>query len=303
MSLSRQDEPDACGLGKERESKSQSLVTVPIERERKHYNIHHKTRGKAIIFAYSEYSKSELPRRDFAPHDVQICTKAFKRLGYEVTVHWNFRKRHFLNILDEVRKADHSESDSLVIIFMSHGGVEKLSNNEYLWTSDAPVYTTELWRNFTPENCPTLVGKPKMFFIQACRGTGSDKGVKLKNDFGLKVETDAVSTTKKKEDLALPICPDMLMMWASYPGTYAFNSYHGVINGSVFLHYLVEVLDKWAEREDLFSMLLRLTREVAIHYEAYCPSEYQMHKSKQIPYLFSTLTKNMHFFEKKSNLE
>lgn len=48
---------------------------------------------------------------------------------------------------------------------MSHGGVHP-NNKEFIWTYNAKVNTEEFWTQFTAEKCPTLAGKPKMFFIQ-----------------------------------------------------------------------------------------------------------------------------------------
>ena len=36
-----------------------------------------------------------------------------------------------------------------------------------------------MWQPFTADRCPSLAGKPKLFFIQACQGNRMDKGVEV----------------------------------------------------------------------------------------------------------------------------
>lgn len=55
---------------------------------------------------------------------------------------------------------DHSASDCLVIVVMSHG------DNGKLFARDREYPTRTLWKYFNAINCPTLAGKPKLFFIQ-----------------------------------------------------------------------------------------------------------------------------------------
>ncbi|KAK7068641.1 hypothetical protein SK128_020809 [Halocaridina rubra] len=273
-------------------------AVMPVASDSTRYNMHHEKRGYCIIIAYSEFYSGGPGRRDCAPHDVKICKDAFTYLNYNVREFWNLNVANFYKLLDNVREADHSHCDSLVIVFMSHGGVLK-NNLEFLWVYDAQVYTNDLWNSFTPKECPSLAGKPKLFFIQACRGDDIDKGVRLRNLRGLSVQTDSTSCEPAIEaDYSIPLYADMLMMWASFQGMFAFKSKNYGINGSVFLHFLSKVLKEDARNDDLMSMLTSVTREVAIYYESYVPGDENLHKNKQIPQLMSTLMRKVHFFNK-----
>lgn len=56
---------------------------------------------------------------------------------------------------------DHSNNDCLVVVVMTHG-----ISNSFVYAREN-LYPVEcLWNVFTADNCPTLAGKPKMFFIQ-----------------------------------------------------------------------------------------------------------------------------------------
>lgn len=55
---------------------------------------------------------------------------------------------------------DHTNSDCLAIIAMSHG------DNGKIYAKDRYYPTKTLWKYFNAKSCPSLAGKPKLFFIQ-----------------------------------------------------------------------------------------------------------------------------------------
>ncbi|XP_063604215.1 caspase-1-like [Penaeus indicus] len=268
---------------------------MPVGSKEPNYNMRHEERGRAIILAYENFSSYGPPRRNCAEHDVEIVTAAFKKLKFTVLTHWDLKTDDLLKVLKQESLEDHSNHDCLVVVLMSHGGVNN-NNEEFFYTYDHKLKTSELWTNFTPEKCPTLAGKPKMYFLQACRGEGVDKGVRLQQPRGMRVQTDSMPIEK---DYAIPLHADMLIMWASYIGTFAFKSGNNGINGSVFLHFLSKVLSEEGDHHDLSTMLLRVTREVAVCYESYVPGNYRLDMNKQIPYTVSTLMRKVFFNEMK----
>lgn len=59
---------------------------------------------------------------------------------------------------------DHTDCDMLVVIFMSHG------EQDVLWGRDAYFKPDALFENFQADQCKSLAGKPKIFFIQVIFG-------------------------------------------------------------------------------------------------------------------------------------
>ena len=57
---------------------------------------------------------------------------------------------------------DHSDNDCVLIALMSHG------DDGVLYAKDQQYKPERLWSHFTSDQCPTLAGKPKLFFIQVC---------------------------------------------------------------------------------------------------------------------------------------
>ena len=55
-----------------------------------------------------------------------------------------------------------------------------------LYTFDSIINVEELWRPFTGDKCTSLIGKPKLYFIQACRGHMVDPGALLESSYQVK---------------------------------------------------------------------------------------------------------------------
>nr|AON76442.1 caspase-3 [Penaeus japonicus] len=261
------------------------------------YSMNHGRRGDAVIFVHSKFEKKDLKPRKSASHDAYIMKEAFEALGFRAEEHWDLTKVELLKTLQQVAERDHSDCDSLVLVFMSHGGLRNRNNREYVWAKDTTMDTLELWVNFTAERCPKLAGKPKLYFIQACRGDDVDKGVNIRQApvRGLAVQTDCHNLV---EDYVIPLQADQLVMWASYPGYPSFRSMGKGIQGSVFIHYLANNLKEYAitsPRPSLASILLKVTREVAIRYESSTHPKDIYNKNKQVPYTHSTLLREVYF--------
>ena len=75
---------------------------------------------------------------------------------------------------------------------------------------------------------------------------------------------------------------------------FAFKSGRMGMNGSVFLHHLTRVLIRDYIDDDLSTMLLTVTREVATHFESLSDKEL-LDRNKQIPYTVSTLLRKINF--------
>ena len=80
--------------------------------------------------------------------------------------------KELMSTLDRIATIEsHDKFDSVAVFVLSHG------NDGTLYAYDKPFPTNKIWEPFTAENSPSLAGKPKMFFIQACQGGQMDEGV------------------------------------------------------------------------------------------------------------------------------
>merc|ERR1719295_103816 len=141
-----------------------------------------------------------------------------------------------------------ADSDCLLVAVLSHGDDHDLIAAQDEWYVDE-----DLWSPFLAENCPSLRGKPKLFFLNVCRGNKQDKGA----------ETDNNRPEKKKAKRSkLPNHADFLIARSTVPG---YVSWRNPAEGSHFIQALCEVLDpeKGAYDDDLLSLLVKAQGIVA----------------------------------------
>lgn len=106
--------------------------------------------------------------------------------------------------------ADHADHDCLLISILSHGELG------YIYAKDTHYKLENIWSYFTAPRCPTLAGKPKLFFIQACQGDRLDGGITLS-----RTETD--SSDSQTMAYKIPIHADFLIAYSTIPGEFLNN--------------------------------------------------------------------------------
>lgn len=90
----------------------------------------------------------------------------FQWLGFEVLTERNCDRHQILQVLRDLAARDHTSADCVVCCVLSHGKIKGIVG------VDGQIVTyRELIETLSPSQCPTLFKKPKLFFIQACRGT------------------------------------------------------------------------------------------------------------------------------------
>lgn len=237
----------------------------------------HLNRGKAIIINNKDFS-NDLKVREGTDKDASDLDKCLSKLGFEVTRFDNLTAGDMKCKLQEAAKFDHKNSDCFVLAILSHG------EEGYIWGTDTRISINGLMDLFKGTTCPSLAGKPKMFFIQACRGNKLDEGVEIDSSAGV------VSPVVPRKS---PTMADFLIVNSTVPG-YASIRHTG--NGSWFIQTLVDVLNKNSQGMDLLHMMTLVNQKVASMISA--SSSLSLDQKKQMPCVTSTLTKNVYFTDK-----
>lgn len=174
--------------------KSTNATSMPVAQDATCYNMDHEYRGVAVIINHDvfEGSAQSLPERSGSWKDVEELQSMFYSLDFKVVVwdnlyhdelHYRMNKCMYYDMLSivsitkyiwimyfnmtvfffifSVANEDHSDNDCLAVVVLTHG-----INSSFIYAKDNPYPVESLWNSFTADKCPTLAGKPKIFFIQ-----------------------------------------------------------------------------------------------------------------------------------------
>ncbi|OCT99585.1 hypothetical protein XELAEV_18005367mg [Xenopus laevis] len=229
-----------------------------------------------IINNKNFHSSTSMTVRNGTDVDARRLHETFTSLGYKVKVLNDQRCNDIFGHLKKMSEEDHSKRSSFACAILSHG------EDGLIYGVDGPIPVKNLTDLFRGDRCKTLVGKPKIFFIQACRGTELDSGI----------ETDSGSEPGE-ETHRIPVEADFLYAYSTVPGYY---SWRNTMNGSWFIQSLCEMLKLYGPHLELIQILTCVNHMVALEFESFS-SQQTFHAKKQIPCVVSMLTKAFYFFK------
>ncbi|KAM3624178.1 uncharacterized protein V6R79_020322 [Siganus canaliculatus] len=274
-----QDSTDARRGDGEEASELPSSASAPVEVDAKphshsfRYSLNYPSIGQCIIINNKNFDRrTGMNQRNGTDVDAANAMKVFSKLGYKVKVYNDQTVEQMKQVLTCVSKEDHGNSASFVCILLSHG------DEGVFFGTDASIELKQLTSLFRGDRCRTLVGKPKLFFIQACRGTDLDGGI----------ETDSVDDGGP---IKIPVEADFLYAFSTAPGYY---SWRNTMTGSWFMQSLCDMLGKYGRELELQHIMARVNHKVAVEFESVSNSP-TFHAKKQIPCIVSMLTKEMYF--------
>ena len=132
-----------------------------MEKDSEVYNMNHRRRGIALIFNHKLFdSRLGLKQRNGTDADRDNLRLTLRQLDFEVRVYNDLAFKDMERILEDLAHDDHSDADCIFVSVLSHGELG------ILYAADQPYKPDRLWAHFNAEKCPTLAGKPKLFFVQ-----------------------------------------------------------------------------------------------------------------------------------------
>lgn len=134
----------------------------------------------------------QLNNRDGTEFDQTALHSLFEALHFIVEIKDNCSAKQIADALQEVARKSHHDFDCFACAILSHGELGVVFG-----VDGDKILIEDITGAMDGVRCPTLIGKPKLFFIQACQGNMYDKGVsvvKLGDAAGDMPTGDSVST-------------------------------------------------------------------------------------------------------------
>uniref|UniRef100_A0A336K6K2 CSON015591 protein n=1 Tax=Culicoides sonorensis TaxID=179676 RepID=A0A336K6K2_CULSO len=254
-------------------------------RDNKYYDMTHKKRGIALVINHFQFKS--MSSRNGTYKDLERVQNSLKKLDFEVIVKNELKYSEVKKTIEEVSQMDHSNNDCFVCVIMTHG------DKDTLWAYDKKYPVEHLYEPFYGDQCQSLIGKPKLFFIQACRGQKVAEPVQVRSltmDY-----IDSSAESEKAITYSIPSMADLLVMYSTYEGHYSFRNPD---TGSFFIQSLCTELDLNGKIDDLLTILTAVSRRVAYEYQSNIPGNPKMHEKKQMPTIVTMLTKILYFTPK-----
>ncbi|XP_060936715.1 caspase-2 isoform X3 [Limanda limanda] len=276
------------------------------------YRMSSSPRGFALVISnvtFDPCAAAELDTRKGGEVDDEVLRKVLTELDYMVTVHRDLTAQDMrLCIANFCQRPDHRTVDSCVVCVLSHG-------------VDGAVYGTDgqllqldwMFEAFDNSHCPLLQNKPKMFFVQACRGDEMDCGVEQidgptrtyspsceQRDAGREGQGDAASRQRGdmgRPRIKLPQRSDMICGFASLKGqTISTAAMRNTKRGSWFIQDINTTLRLHARDTHLADILVQVNGRIKER-EGYAPGT-QHHRCKEMSEFTSSLCKDLYLFPK-----
>ncbi|KAF5899068.1 caspase-3, partial [Clarias magur] len=156
--------------------------------------------GKCVIINNKNFAQhTGMNERHGTDLDAANVLKVFSVLGFKTVIQNDQTVSQMRTLLTSVSEEDHSKSAMFVCVILSHG------DEGVIYGTDGNIELKELTGLFRGDRCLSLVGKPKLFIIQACRGTDLDPGI----------ETDGISESESTQ--RIPVEADFLYAYSTAP--------------------------------------------------------------------------------------
>ncbi|CAM5139906.1 unnamed protein product [Natator depressus] len=255
------------------------------------YKMNHRRRGIALIFNHEQFFwHLTLPDRRGTLADRDNLKRSLTELGFEVRCFDDLKAEEVMRNIYEVSMDNHSDADCFVCVFLSHG------EDNHVYAYDAKIKVQTVTDMFRGDNCPSLVGKPKIFIIQACRGDKHDDPVIVPDAVDSIVDQSKVNETEVDAAAiyTLPAGADFLMCYSVAEGYY---SHRETLNGTWYIQDLCEMIRKYGSSLEFTELLTLVNRKVSHRKVDICRDINAIGK-KQIPCFASMLTKKLHFHQK-----
>nr|AEK20817.1 caspase-3 [Eucheira socialis] len=239
---------DATVTDKQETNSSFPLVT----RTRPSFNpndLYYYGSGKKYLYIFNHYTfqttkffnDKQPSMRNGTSIDAIRLPQVFSELGFEVETLNDKTHRQILDKFQAISSKDHTETCYLFFAFLSHG--DNIGN---IYAADRPYQFKDVL-TFLEHGHLTLIAKPKVFFVQACRGGLTDVGRRIEMDSNHRVS------------YVVPTHADFFIMYSTVQDHKSYRNKYG----SFFIQDLCDIVEDYHEFYDLLHLVTLVQNRVA----------------------------------------
>ncbi|XP_046547505.1 caspase-2-like [Haliotis rubra] len=248
------------------------------------YSMQKQPRGLVLIISNEDFSQARkneeaknLEDRKGSETDATSLDVLFQQLHFKTVIHKNQTKEGIMKIVQDLQEDLKQEQQECFICFLlSHG-----TGGGVFGVDGKVAEVKEITTLFDNEHCKPLAGKPKLFFIQACRGNKSDMGVVLPPDQQEDPQNDDVRLREQVKDresllksfngmavsqptdtvpdacaeMKVPKGADIFVAFATTPD---YVSFRNTQRGTWFVQAITYIFQRFAYRKDLSDMMTKV---------------------------------------------
>ncbi|NXX17085.1 CASP8 protein, partial [Podargus strigoides] len=226
------------------------------------YKMTSRPRGVCLILNNHNFAKAReavpelktIKDRNGTDMDAAALRRVFSQLHFTVEEYRDLTAEQIRETVNIYRRKDHKDRDCFVCCVLSHG-----KKGIIYGVDGQEVPIQELTTSFTGQNCHSLAGKPKVFFVQACQGDAYHKGVTIETDSG--EQDSSVETDARFQLDCIPTEADFLLGMATLQD---YVSYRSPREGTWYIQALCQHLEYSCPRgEDILTILTAVNQEVS----------------------------------------
>ncbi|CAG2164296.1 unnamed protein product [Oppiella nova] len=213
------------------------------------YPMSARCRGYCVIIDNQLFHSGSLRQifRKGSRADAYRLSHVFRELHFRVRHLMNKTAEEMVDLLEALSDDNELYShNALVVIILSHGNESGVEGTDRI-----AVPIEAVLEMFNNENCPKLVDKPKVFFINACRGATIDPGLR---SLGATASEPAVADVPR----SIPTWSDMFVYFSTVEG---YVSPRNPLMGSWFGYELAHCLAQYSAIEHLNDLMTTIVAQ------------------------------------------
>ena len=251
--------------------------------------------GIVFIFNNMTFGHRSLSFRAGSDKDVQRLFDTFGELNFDVECYIDKTAKELRTCISKIiREVDFTNIDSVLMFIMSHG-----RDNKIFGTDGEELYLSEFVEPLKSVN--SLKNKPKIFFINACRGNmmapthdsyTPQAMVEMDAQEGAHNLNAAVSKT--------PLDADILLAFSTVANYFSIRNSE---NGSWYIQILCDMIDKFKTTNHLVDILTCVNAGVARKEDSFENRHGQNQNVKMMSTYTSQLKKNFYLTRPSSHVK